>query len=71
MIREHFRLTASMNALSFLQTWDEAKKQFKKVIPIEYKAVLEKKKSKVSSQIQANLSITNEIQSLINPSARK
>ena len=45
MVREHFRHTSSMNALAILQNWDEAKYTFKKVIPTEYKAVLEKKKA--------------------------
>ncbi|MCB0647016.1 MAG: glutamate synthase large subunit [Saprospiraceae bacterium] len=45
MVREHFRHTSSMNALAILQNWDEAKFTFKKVIPTEYKAVMEKKKA--------------------------
>ena len=45
MVREHFRHTSSMNALAILQNWDEVKHTFKKVIPSEYKAILEKKKA--------------------------
>ncbi|HMP30178.1 MAG TPA: glutamate synthase subunit alpha, partial [Saprospiraceae bacterium] len=42
MVREHFRLTSSMNALHILQNWDVVKYEFVKVIPSEYKAILEK-----------------------------
>jgi glutamate synthase (NADPH) large chain len=50
MVREHFRLTSSMNALHLLQNWDEVKYEFLKVIPIEYKAILEKQTSKLGSK---------------------
>ena len=42
MVREHFRLTSSMNALQILQNWDVTKTEFVKIIPSEYKSVLEK-----------------------------
>ncbi len=45
LIRNHFKYTGSENALKILQSWDNAKFQFIKVMPKEYKAVLEKMKS--------------------------
>ncbi len=44
MVRDHFRHTGSLKALSILQNWDETKTKFVKVMPTEYKAILEKKK---------------------------
>jgi glutamate synthase (NADPH) large chain len=70
MLREHFRLTASLNALNFLQNWEEAKTQIKKVIPTEYKTVLEKKKAKVAEQIHANHYTSQEVQTLLKTTSR-
>ena len=44
MIRDHFRLTGSKKALDILNNWQTDKKLFKKVMPRDYKAVMEKKK---------------------------
>ncbi len=55
MVREHFRLTSSMNALNILQSWDEIKNDFIKVIPTEYKAVMEK-------QMTSSLATPNLVQ---------
>ena len=40
-IRDHFTNTGSLRALQILQGWDATKKQFMKIMPIEYKRVLE------------------------------
>jgi glutamate synthase (NADPH) large chain len=42
MIREHFRHTGSTSALDILINWEACKNKFSKVIPTEYKAILEK-----------------------------
>ena len=39
-IRDHFTYTGSLRALQILQSWDASKKQFMKIMPIEYKRVL-------------------------------
>jgi len=44
MVRDHFRHTGSLKALNILQNWDEAKTNFIKVMPTEFKAILDKKK---------------------------
>ena len=44
LIRNHFKYTGSNKALEILQSWDDSKFQFIKVMPKEYKAVLEKLK---------------------------
>jgi glutamate synthase (NADPH) large chain len=44
MIREHFRHTGSQKALGILNDWNLAKGAFVKVMPRDYKAVLEKRK---------------------------
>ena len=45
LVRNHFKYTGSEKALSILQSWDDSKFQFIKVMPKEYKAVLEKMRS--------------------------
>jgi len=45
LIRNHFKYTGSEQALKILQSWDDSKFQFIKVMPKEYKAVLEKMKT--------------------------
>jgi glutamate synthase (NADPH) large chain len=45
-IRNHFKFTASNQALSILQDWDKLSKLFKKVISREYKAVIESQQAK-------------------------
>lgn len=50
MVREHFRHTSSMNALAILQNWDETQHIFKKVIPTEYKAVMQNTKVQAGSK---------------------
>ena len=44
-LRDHFRYTGSTTALEILHNWETEKTAFTKIIPIEYKAILEKKKS--------------------------
>jgi len=43
-LRDHFRYTASGIALEILTHWNTNKKKFSKIMPIEYKAVLARKK---------------------------
>jgi len=49
LLRNHFRFTGSLKALEILQLWDTTKKQFVKVMPTEYKAILEKQKQAVTA----------------------
>ncbi|MGB4961306.1 MAG: glutamate synthase-related protein, partial [Saprospiraceae bacterium] len=42
-LRDHFRYTGSVTALEILHNWEASKELFTKVMPIEYKAVLERK----------------------------
>lgn len=44
LIRDHFRYTSSQKALGILDNWATSKAHFVKVMPRDYKAVLEKKK---------------------------
>jgi glutamate synthase (NADPH/NADH) large chain len=46
MIFDHMNLTGSDVATELLKDWDAVVKKFVKVMPIEYKAVLEKRKAK-------------------------
>ena len=46
MLRNHFKYTSSRNALEILENWDILKHDFIKVIPSDYKKVLEHKKAK-------------------------
>ena len=41
MIRDHFKYTGSVSALNILQEWDKAKENFIKIMPVEYKRVLQ------------------------------
>ena len=41
MVRDHFKYTGSERALDILQDWDMAKKNFVKIMPTEYKRVLQ------------------------------
>ena len=45
LIRNHFQYTASEVALGILQDWDQQKALFTKVMPRDYKAVLERRKA--------------------------
>jgi len=42
-LRDHFRYTGSLAALEILNGWEAGKKKFSKIIPVEYKAILERK----------------------------
>ena len=42
-LRDHFRYTGSTTALEILTNWESEKNFFTKVIPVEYKAILESK----------------------------
>jgi len=50
MIRNHFKYTASLKALEILQDWKVTKKQFIKIMPIEYKAILQKKAAELDGK---------------------
>jgi len=57
-LRDHFRYTGSSLALEILSNWEECKNRFTKIMPVEYKAVLERRKDTVqkvkTKQIPAN-----------------
>lgn len=57
-LRDHFRYTGSSLALEILSNWEECKNRFTKIMPVEYKAVLERRKDTVHKlkvkQIPAN-----------------
>ncbi|MEM9884605.1 MAG: glutamate synthase large subunit [Bacteroidota bacterium] len=44
LVRQHFNYTGSKTALNILNNWKREKKHFTKVMPRDYKAVLEKRK---------------------------
>jgi len=44
MIYDHLNFTGSDVASELLKNWEESVKMFVKVMPVEYKAVLEKKR---------------------------
>ncbi len=46
LLRNHFRYTSSRTALEILENWDILKDDFIKVIPQDYKKVLETKRTK-------------------------
>ena len=41
LVRDHFKYTGSVKALDILQDWDKAKESFIKIMPVEYKRVLQ------------------------------
>jgi len=57
-LRDHFRYTGSSLALEILSNWEECKNRFTKIMPVEYKAVLERRKDPIfkakAKQIPAN-----------------
>ena len=53
MIREHFKFTASKQALKILNNWNACKEHFTKVMPRDYKRVLNQKK-KESKKLPLN-----------------
>ena len=57
-LRDHFRYTGSSLALEILSNWEECKNRFTKIMPVEYKAALERRKDTVqkvkTKQIPAN-----------------
>jgi len=52
-IRLHFKHTGSLKALELLQNWDKSKEQFMKIMPKEYKAVLEQIKIQKQEELVA------------------
>ncbi len=52
LVRNHFSCTSSNVALDILNDWDKAKKRFIKVMPTDYKRVLEESKSNKKSTIK-------------------
>ena len=54
MIENHFEFTSSKTAKTILENWETAKTQFIKVIPKEYKKVLQKNEQKCA---QANIKV--------------
>ncbi len=53
LIESHFRFTGSDPAEWILENWDIAKSLFIKVMPKDYKAVLEKQKAKAAAKVVA------------------
>ena len=47
LLREHFLYTSSKKALGILNNWEQQKNTFIKVIPRDYKRILEQKKEEV------------------------
>jgi glutamate synthase (NADPH/NADH) large chain len=45
MISDHYQLTQSETATALLKSWPHSFSQFVKVMPLDYKAVLDKRKS--------------------------
>ncbi|MEM1119899.1 MAG: glutamate synthase large subunit, partial [Bacteroidota bacterium] len=52
LVRNHFSCTSSNVALAILNDWDNVKHQFVKVMPTDYKRVLEKNKNNKKSSIK-------------------
>ncbi|MEM6317589.1 MAG: glutamate synthase large subunit [Bacteroidota bacterium] len=52
LIRNHFSCTSSNVALDILNNWETAKHQFVKVMPTDYKRVLEKNKASKKSSVK-------------------
>ena len=52
LVRAHFRFTGSMKALEILNNWEDMESNFIKVMPKEYKAVLEKRKAESKPETQ-------------------
>ncbi len=58
LVRNHFRYTSSKLALYLLNNWEEVKDAFVKVMPKDYKAVLQKKAmEKEASIMQSQLAV--------------
>jgi glutamate synthase (NADPH) large chain len=57
MIEKHFKYTGSDPAEWILEKWDEASELFVKVMPKDYKAVLQKAKATKSSSRAAKVSV--------------
>ena len=51
LIRNHFKYTGSLKALEMLQDWSETKANFIKIMPKEYKAVLEIKRLQKQEEV--------------------
>ena len=60
MVRKHFHYTSSKVALNILNDWDTFKEHFIKIMPRDYKAVLEKRKKTKSKSISKFLSAENQ-----------
>lgn len=52
LIREHFKYTGSIKALEVLQNWEDMSSLFLKIIPVDYKKVLEQK-SEIAELVNA------------------
>ena len=52
MVRNHFSYTSSKTALDLLNRWDEALAEFVKVMPRDYKAVLERKQAQPAVSVK-------------------
>jgi glutamate synthase (NADPH) large chain len=59
LIDKHQRVTGSTQAAYLLRHWKEALYKFKKVMPIDYKAVLERNKSKQVREVAVKSVIAN------------
>ena len=53
LIEEHGEITGSTVAESILNNWDESLKEFVKVMPTDYKRVLEERKQAASKELVA------------------
>jgi glutamate synthase domain-containing protein 3 len=61
MIRAHLQRTASRKAKQILDQWAEHRSKFVRVIPVEYKKVLEKQGASVQSLGLKNTSQAQEV----------
>ena len=52
LVRNHFSCTSSNVALTILNEWDTVKKHFIKIMPTDYKRVLEQHKNNKKSSIK-------------------
>ena len=60
LIKKHHRLTKSRNALAILDDWEAQLPLFVKVIPIDYRKVLERMKMN-ENRDDETLSVTEEV----------
>lgn len=54
LLRNHFHYTSSRAALDVLENWELQKDEFIKVMPVDYKRVMEDKKKQVPELVTVN-----------------